>query len=619
MKVSEYISKFISDNLRVSDVFVVSGIGNLGLLDSISKNPKLRIVCNHHEQASALCAYSYSRISKNIGVAIVTTGPGGTNAITGVGSAWTDSIPMLVLTGQVNVKDTIGYKRDNHRSDFYSELKLRQNGVQEVDIVSIVKPITKYAVTVTDKNKIKYHLQKAAFLAREGRQGPVLLDVPMDIQSAEVNEEELVSFSPFQEDEFDCGDISESIPKLDQLLELIKKSERPVIIAGYGIQASFSECLFENLLSYLKLPVLVTWKAISLLPENHELYIGRFGVYGQRGANLVVQNSDLVISIGSRLSIPQIGYDQKDFARNAKKVIIDIDRNEIRKFDKSFDLEINCDAQKAIAYLFDKLYKSKTIESRPDWLAKCKNWQQKYPVCLPEYKNTKGMVNSFYLVDRVSELLKEGDIIIPGASGTAFTCVHQAFKVKNGQTIYTSNGFAEMGFDLPGAIGAAIWSKRQVILFTGDGSLQMNLQELQTIKHYNLPIKIFYFDNSGYLTIRHTQSNVFDGRFVASNEETGVTIPDIEKLAELYEFGYFEVDNSKDVDNTVKQVLEWQRPTICRVFMDKNQPLTPKLAYRQLKDGTKVSCSLEDMSPFLSREELKSEMIAPLTENSLKE
>lgn len=594
IKVSDFIADFIS-KLEVKHVFTVSGAGDLHLIDSIRRRSDLNLICNHHEQASAMSAYSYSRATKNFGVCIVTTGPGATNAITGMIDCWVDSVPCLYISGQVQKKYQIG------------KLGIRQNGIQEINIIDMVKPVTKYASCIDDPQKIRWFLEKAVYEAKSGRPGPSWLDIPMDIQTSYVKEDELVGYVP---EKIKPNTISEIT--MNEIISLIENSERPILLLGHGVKASSSENLIPELLVTLNFPVCVGWNAIDLVESEHPLYVGRFGTYGQRAANFAIQNSDLLISIGSRLNITQTGYVYEEFAREAKKIYIDIDINELNKFPIQPEYALNVDAKYFIIELLKKL-KSKNIDkkeiSHKKWVIKIKNWIKKYPVALPEYKKEKKYLNSFTLIDILTNELAENDVIIPTASGSGFTSFHQAAKIKKGQTIYTSNGFAEMGFDIPGAIGAAVATDKNIWQTTGDGGVQMNIQELQTLVHHKLPVKLFIHSNKGYLTIRHTQNSLFEGNYTGSSHESGVSLPSFKKLAKAYGIPFFKINNSKKAKTIIKKMSETSGPCICEVEMDPSQPLVPKTSFKILPDGKLVSPPIEDLYPFLDRKEFLSNMI----------
>jgi acetolactate synthase I/II/III large subunit len=601
MKVSDYIIQFIT-KLGVGHIFTVAGAGNVHLLDSMRRNEQIEYICNHHEQACAMAMYAYSRVTENFGVCIVTTGPGATNAITGVCSAWVDSIPGLIISGQVKTSDTI---RDTG---------VRQFGIQEINIVEMVTPITKYAVMVRDPQMIRYELEKAVYLAREGRPGPSWLDIPLNVQAAQVDPDKLTSFPvPPTLSEERKARLREQAQKV---IQLINASERPIILAGHGIRLANALPEYAALINKLQIPVLTTWNAIDLMPSDHELYVGRPGIYGQRGANFAIQNSDFFLSIGSRLSIPQVGYDYSQFARAAKKVYVDIDPHEINKFPTPPDITVAADAKEFIDELLaviDTDHKKHNIEP---WKKRCSEWRDKYPVDIPEYAIHNNKVNIFHFISVLSEELSDDELIIPTASGSGFTSSHQALKIKQGQRCFTSNGFAEMGFDVPGAIGACIGANRKrVVTVTGDGGVQMNIQEFQTIIHHNLPIKLFILNNNGYLTIRHTENALFNGNQSGTDPETGVSIPDIQKIGQAYGFKTFQIVEQEHMRETIRKVLDEPGPVICEMVMDPNQPLVPKTSFKQLPDGRMISPPIEDLFPFLDREEFLGNMIIPVIQS----
>jgi acetolactate synthase-1/2/3 large subunit len=605
MKASDYIAEFIF-KLGVRHVFTVSGAGDLHILDSVHRHNALDYICNHHEQASGMAAYSYSRVTKNIGVALVTTGPGATNAITGVCSAYVDSIPLLMISGQVKYHDTIESRK----------LPLRQMGIQEINIIEMVRPITKYAVMVSRQVDLRYHLEKAVYLAKSGRPGPVWLDIPMDVQSALIDPSNLRSFdAPIK-----AGTITPTLIKqTERCLELLRSSSRPIILAGYGIKAAGAENEFLKLVKRLGIPVCTSWNAIDMLDSNNELYAGRPGTYGQRGANFAIQNSDLILSIGARLSLPQVGYEYSEFGRAAVKIYVDIDPAELQKFEIPPDLPICADAGDFIRTMLNVIKGNDFMDSNiSSWRERCLNWRIAYPTALPEYHEQKNGVNSFTFVDVLSDELRDDELIVPGASGTSFTCTHQALRIKSGQTCFTSNGFAEMGFDLPGAIGACIGAgKKRTILITGDGSIQMNLQEIQTIMHHRLPIKIFLLNNNGYLTIRHTQQALFKGSFSGSDGKSGVSFPNMNKIASVYGLKAFQVKAIEELRSTIRAILDTEGPVLCEIMMDPDQLLVPKTSFKQMPDGKLVSPPLEDLFPLLPRDEFRSNMIIPTIKDSL--
>jgi acetolactate synthase-1/2/3 large subunit len=602
IKVSDYIASFIK-NLGVSHVFTVSGAGDLHILDSIRKQPGLDYICNHHEQASAMAAFSYSRATKNIGVCIVTTGPGATNAITGMIDCWVDSVPGLYISGQVQRKQMI------------NNLGVRQNGIQEINIIDIVKPVTKYASLLDDPQKVRWHLEKAVYEAKSGRPGPSWLDIPMDVQSSFVEMDLLESFTPPTSDSYSYNFVSDEI--INEVINLLTKAERPVFLLGHGIKAAGAEDLIVKLCELWPVPLCVSWNGIDLIHTDHPHYIGRFGTYGQRAANFTVQNCDLLLNVGSRLNITQTGYVYNEFAREAKKIYVDIDINELNKFPIKPDLAIHCDAKVFISSLISKIRSTKTeFNDIEPWVSTTVNWKEKYPVNLPEYSDDDEHLNSYTLIDILTKEIEEGEIIIPTASGSGFTSFHQAANIKKGQIVFTSNGFAEMGFDIPGAIGASVATNKKVWQTTGDGGVQMNIQELQTLKHYNLPVKLFIHSNKGYLTIRQTQNGLFKGEYSASSAESGVSLPNFQKLVEAYGIPYFKLNNSSEAKGVIKEMAEIDGPCICEVIMDPAQALVPKTSFKILADGKLISPPIEDLFPFLERDEFLNNMIVkPLDSN----
>lgn len=455
---------------------------------------------------------------------------------------------------------------------------------------------------------IRFELEKAVYLAKSGRPGPVWLDIPLNIQAAQIDPQKLQGFRiPEQLDDQD-----RLAHLAAQVIELLNQSGRPVILAGHGIRLAKAIPGFQTLIRKLQIPVLTTWNAIDLLASDDELYAGRPGIYGQRGANFVIQNSDFLLSIGSRLSIPQIGYDYSQFARAAKKIYVDIDIKELEKFSISPDILVDASAGDFIEAMTNAAHQGFKPKDISVWKNQCQLWNKKYPVDLPEYEMQEKYVNIFHFISVLSDELSENEIILPTASGSGFTSSHQALKIKHGQRCFTSNGFAEMGFDVPGAIGACIGSdKKRVITVTGDGGVQMNIQEFQTIVHHQLPIKLFILNNRGYLTIRHTENALFDGQEAGTGPETGVSLPDILRLGDVYGFKTFRLPNHKHMRKTIRQILDTQGPVICEVIMDPLQALVPKTSFKQLPDGRLVSPPLEDLYPFLDRKEFLDNMIIP--------
>lgn len=592
IKLSDYIFNFIADK-GIRDVFAVSGGAAMHLVDSAGGNEKLRYVATHHEQAAAMASEGYARITGRPGVTLVTSGPGGTNAITGVCGAWIDSIPTIFISGQVTSDTLIG------------ATGLRQFGIQEGNIVELVTPITKYAVTVTDPETIKYHLQKAYHLATTGRPGPVWLDIPLDVQGQMINGEELPAFVP----EVPASEGKRQIvqKQVQQCVEMLRKAERPVLITGYGIRLAGAEKDIAALIEKLGIPVISSWTSSDLFPTDHELYIGRSGIMGDRAGNFTVQNADLLLVIGSRMSIPQVGYNFKTFARAAKRIVVDIDPKELDKPSLRIDLPILADAREFIIELLEHLTCEQPVDCKT-WLERCREWKQKYPVVLPEYaRNTEG-VNSFYFVDRLSEKLGN-DAVVVTDMGTSFTCTMQTFRTRAGQRLFTSSGHASMGFGLPGAIGACFGNhRRKTICITGDGGLQMNIQELQTLVTYKLPVILFVLNNGGYLTIKLMQQNHF-GRYIGSDPGSGVICPDIIKIASAYGIPSLRINNQKELDEKLDGILNEKGPFVCEIMMPEDQPLIPRVSSLKKPDGTIISKPLEDLYPFLGRDEFLANMI----------
>jgi acetolactate synthase-1/2/3 large subunit len=594
IKLSDYVTNFIS-RLNVEHVFLLPGGGCMHLVDSLGSCSDLEYVCCLHEQAAAIAAEAYGQYTNNIGVALVTTGPGGTNAITGVAGAWIDSTPVLIISGQVK------------RSDMIGDSGVRQMGIQEVDIIKLVKPITKYAVTVVDPLNIKYHLEKAVYLAQSGRPGPVWIDIPLDVQGAIINEDDLKGFDSLEIAH--KNNQNELQTRVKEVINLLNKSERPVILAGNGIRLSKAEKELLYLITSLKIPVLTTWKAIDFLPENHELFFGRPGSIGQRGANFIQQNSDFMLTIGARLDLAQVGYSYHNFARMAKKVVVDIDETEIRKMKMNIDVPVCSGAKAFIKELINNLDMVQ-YKDRSDWVSRCASWKNKYPVIVPEYWKQKEPVNTYALIDVLSELMTETDILIPGSSGGCSEITMQAFRVKKGQRIINTPGLGSMGFGLPASIGACLASgKKRTIGIIGDGGLQHNIQELETLKRLQLPIKLFILNNNGYGSIKMTQNKHFSGHYACCDSSSGLTLPDTCKIASAYGIKTTRITNQIDLKGKVKEILDDKAPIICDVIVDPMLETAPRLSSEVRPDGSIVSKPMEDLYPFLDREEFKANMI----------
>jgi acetolactate synthase-1/2/3 large subunit len=597
------LSDFIVERLEqygVRHVFMVSGGGAMHLNDSFGKSENIQYISNHHEQACAVAAEGYARATGQMAVVNVTTGPGGTNALTGVIGSYFDSVPVLFISGQVKFETTI------HSCP---ELGLRQLGDQEVNIVEMVKPISKYAVMVRNPQEIKYHLDKAIHLANTGRPGPVWLDIPLDVQGALIDEEQLLSFTPPEENN-NNEQLKASVAKV---IEILKTAQRPVVVAGRGIRISGAQNLFLETFEKLNIPILSTFNGMDLVPSTHPLFKGRIGTIGDRAGNFTLQNSDCIICIGTRNNIRQISYMRGMFGREATKIIVDIDEAELYKPTIKADLPIHADAKIFIS----ELRIQSQSEVLPDW-EWWNNWsderKNKYTAVLPEYKAQDALVNPYYFTELLTSLCVENDIFI-AANATPSIVLFQAGIIKPNQQVIMNSGSASMGYDLPAAIGASIAKPNQrIICLVGEGSLMMNLQELQTIIHHQLPIKIFIYNNNGYSSIKQTQENLFAGRYVASGPASGVTFPDLIKLSEAFGYNTRSIQTQAGMEEIIQEVLDMEGPVVCNVKLPSDYKFSPKLSSERKPDGTMVSKPLEDMFPFMDREEFKGNMLIPLWE-----
>lgn len=593
IRVADYIIRFI-EKLGVTDVFTVSGGGSIFLCDALGASTKLRYICCHHEQAVAMATESYARVRNRIGVSIVTTGPGGTNAITGVAGSWMDSVPHLILSGQVFLKQTIG------------KTGLRQLGVQEINIVDLVKPVTKYAVMVDDPKKIRYHLEKAVHLATTGRPGPVWLDLPADIQNAKVDPETLEGFQAESENAGATADVGLR-DNVREVVALLARSRRPLIHVGQGVRIAGAEEELLGLITEFGIPFVTARNANDLIATDHPLHVGRPGTFAQRPANFAVQNADFYLAVGTRLSLPQTGYDAKDFARNAKRVMVDIDQAELDKPTLDMHIKIRSDAKAFLTELRREL--AGTSGRWAAWIQTCADWRKRYPVVTDQQRRQERFVNSYHFVDLLSDMLAGDDIVVTDM-GISFQGTHQALRVKKGQRFFTNSGFASMGWGLPAAVGAAVGGRRRTICLSGDGGLQMNIQELATVKHHRLPVKLFVMNNGGYLTIKQTQEMGFQGRLMGVNVDTGLSFPDFQKVAEAYGIPARRVDSHDALSEAIRATLEDNGPAVCELVMDPDQAQVGRAVQRKRADGSTEYTPLEDLHPFLSREELSQNMVA---------
>jgi acetolactate synthase-1/2/3 large subunit len=600
-RVSDFIADFIAD-IGVGHVFLLPGGGAMYLNDAVGKCPRLKVVACLHEQAAAISAEAYARVNENIGVAMVTTGPGATNAITAVAGAWIESVPLMVISGQVK------------RSDLLRTSPLRQKGVQEVDIVSMVKNITKFAITVEKPEDIRMVMQQAYHLAREGRAGPVWIDVPLDIQAASLNPNKLKSFSPTLPDK-----LNTRLPnQVDEILNLLLKAERPLILAGHGVRLAGAAPIFLQVVEALGVPVVTTWNALDLLPFEHSLCIGRPGVVALRAPNFAVQNCDLLISIGSRLDNIITAYNPRGFARAAKKVVIDIDANEIAKLDMEVAVPVTADARDFLELLTVKLTDATKL-SCEDWRQRCLEWKQRYPVNDGKPFATVGPISHYHFAEALSDIIPANTIVSTGSSGLALEILYTVFRNKPGQRMFLTSGLGAMGYGLPAAVGACFANACQpMVAIESDGSLQLNIQELATLRAFNLPICLVIMNNNGYCSIRSTQRNYFDSRYVGTGPEAGLLLPDLEKVAATYNLPFMRISDSSSLANDLFKAMAMPKPCIIDVQLIENEGLTPKAVAMPQADGTMISMPLEDMSPLLDLETLKKEMIIPLLEVSEK-
>jgi acetolactate synthase I/II/III large subunit len=583
MKLSDYVFNFF-ESKSIDTVFSVSGGAAAHLLDSLGKS-KFTHICNAHEQACAMAAEGYARINNKPALVLVTNGPGSTNTITGVLGAYQDSIPMIIISGQVPNSQSM--------TSYTDTVKLRQFGVQECDIIEIVKSITKFAIKLNNENNIKDVLTQAYENCMSGRKGPVWIDIPIDLQNKIINPDKL---------QFCVYDKIHSILDFTLINEAIKKSKRPLIITGNGIHLSNTETQFLKFVNKLQIPAVSSWTSKDLFDYNDPLFVGTYGIIGERAGNFAVQNADLLIILGSRMSIPNIGYKPNLFAPNAKKIMVDIDDNEIRKPSLNIDIPIH-------ANLID-FFNQFSIDNVPNWKNwnnKVLEWKYKYSVFKEQHKHENNKINSFRFVEILSSYLKN-EIIVTDM-GTSYTCTMQALRTNGQNRLYTSSACCSMGFGLPGAIGTAIKTKNNVICICGDGGFQMNIQELQTVVHYKLPIKIFVLNNNGYLAISLMQDNLFNSHYVGCNNSSGVSSPDFTKIAAAYGIESIKINNELDLQSKLPYILNFNGPILCEIAMIENQLLIPRVQSKKDKDNTILSNSIENMFPYLSDEEMEKIMI----------
>ena len=589
IKVSDYIAQFIVDQ-GIRDLFLISGGGMMHMLDSVSRNENLNLVFNLNEQASAICADSYGQFNGHLGACMVTTGPGATNAVTGCAGAWVDSNPVLYISGQCKT------------SQMGQLMGLRIYGAQEIAIIPCVKPITKYAVTVLKKEDIRYHLEKAVYLATHGRKGPVWIDVPLDIQGAQVDEDSLVGFDPEAEG---LAEKSTILPAdIEKLYALINASRRPAILIGHGIVAAGRQEQIRQIVEDFQIPVLATWRAKGVFGDEEDLFMGSPGIPTTRFSNYVLQNTDFLLIIGTRLNPAITAYDEPHFAPNAKKVMVDIEEKEITKLDMEFAMRFVADA----ADFMDAVAAQKNLyipADRSIWLDYCTTIKKKYPLNQEKQPlDNEGKVDGFIFADKLSDYSRASDVFVGSSSGRTCGISHMAYRLKKGQRFVTSMGIGSMGWCLPSAISCCIASgKQRTLLLEGDGSLQHNIQELALIRKYQLPLKLFILSNNGYASIYTMQMNNFRSEFAGCNSDSGLAIPSVEKTAQLYDLPYYRIETNEQIDAVLSEIMSNDEPCLCELCASIRFDEIPKSMTIANPDGTFTSSKLENLYPFVPAEE----------------
>jgi acetolactate synthase-1/2/3 large subunit len=609
MKLSDFVLKFVAD-LGVKHVFLVTGGGAMHLNQSLSGEKRITAVCNSHEQASAICAEGYAKASHGLGVCMVTTGPGGTNAVTGVAGAWLDSTPTLFLSGQV--------KRPDRMFDAATgkPLGMRQLGVQEVDICSIVKPITKYASTVLDPADIRYQLEKAVYLALHGRPGPVWIDIPLDVQAIGIDVDALRSFDPAELPDLNSiQGTSDVAAEAARAIDALNACERPLLFAGNGIRLAGAEEEFERLRRRLGIPTVATWCAADLVPSDDPAYVGRPGSVAARGANFALQNSDFLLAVGVRLDFAITGYAPQNFAREAYKIAVDIDAAELGKLAGYLQQPVCADARLFLTEMLGQLDKFKGKSFKP-WLDRCADWKTRYPVVTAEHRRPQGRVSIFNLAEVLGNEVSPDDRLVVGNSGSGIEIYLLACPTLHSQRLYHTAGLGAMGYAIPMAIAVALANPgREVIAVDGDGGFMFNIQELETIHRLQLPIKFFVLNNDGYSSIRASQKAYFGSASIGADAHTGLTVPDLSKVGASYGLATHVIKDQTDLRAQVRRVLEMKGPVVCDVNVLPDEMRAPRLQSHQKPDGSFVSKPLEDLFPFLPREEFLANMIVkPLPE-----
>jgi acetolactate synthase-1/2/3 large subunit len=602
MRGADYVASFLVQR-GIKAVFLVPGGGNMFLVDAVGLAEGLEAVPNHHEQARALAAEAYSRVTEQIGVALVTSGPGATNAITGVGEAWAESAPLLVISGQVK------------RSDLKLDSGLRQKGPQEVDIVAMVSGMTKYAVTVMDSADLRYHLEKAFYLATTGRRGPVWIDIPLDIQGGPADPATMRGFDPAELAAPAAQNLDDAA---EQMIALINAAERPLFFIGHGVRLGGAAALLREMIEVFGIPVATSWNAMDLIPADHRLNFGKPSTVALRAANFAVQNCDLLICIGVRLDNSVTAFNPGRFGRAARKVVVDVDPVELNKFTHHIDVRVLADAKD---FLSAALAQSGALvpRDRSAWFARYAGWRERYALNGGKPYPAQGEISHFHLISAFSKAFPENALIMTGGSGLAIESFWMTFLNKPGQRICTTSGLGSMGYGIPAMIGACIASGRQPCIgVESDGSLMMNLQELATLRGLNLPVTIFIINNGGYASIRNTQRNYFDGRYVGTGPEANLYMPDFVAVARALGLDAMSIHDASDLDAGIQTALAHKGPILCDIHVTPNESLWPKAIAVPQPDGTMLSMPLEDMTPLLPREELRAQMLVPLAEESEK-
>ena len=604
-RLADYVADFLVAH-GVTDCFSVVGGGAMHLNDALGHKEGLRVTYNHHEQACAIAAEAYARIDNRIAAVCVTTGPGGTNALTGVLGGWLDSIPMFIISGQVRYDTTSRYALQ------FTETPLRAMGDQEYDIVKSVSPMTKYAVMIEDPLDIRFALEKAWYLATTGRPGPVWIDIPVNFQGSYIETDDLIGFNQAKYDAQLPPPVS--VDTVSTIIEKIKNAKRPVFYAGYGIRLSGAYGVFRDVIEKLQIPIVTYWNAIDLIEDTHSLYCGRAGNMGDRPGNWAIQNADVILAVGTRISIRQVGYNWKTWARQAEVIMVDIDKAELKKPTLHVEMPVWADAFAFLASLNSQLDNVKSFGPHADWVNVCNQWKKNYPVVQEHQRNAAGLVNVYAFVEHLSSTLPDNSLTAV-SNGACCVVGHQAYVIKKGSRFANNSAVASMGYGLPAAIGTCIGGgKRETICLEGDGSIMMNLQELQTIITNRLPIKIFLINNSGYHSIRITQTNLFSNhsKVGVGPESKDLSFPEFERLAKAFGYEYYSAKNNEEMKKVIDETLKKSGPLFVEIFTDTKQAWEPKSSAKRLEDGSLVSPPLEDLAPFLDREELKKNMFIPL-------